>query len=564
MKILSYLKQPRVLFVVAVLVAVVAVLLLRAGGNGSDPASQIIDDPATLDDTHLEIADIDTTSWVEHYIPDACANGVNLVLYRRAVPMLLDMNGRLVHHWPRVRVTGRARLDEQGRLTIIGHDDRLKEYDWDGRLTWSYRPEHRGDFPHHDFIRLASGNYLMPVRSMRTKTDYLVEVDRNAQVVWSWQSREHLERDFPFHDRSSSDPTHFNSVDELPPNQWYDEGDDRFRPGNILVSARNMDCIFVIDKKTGEVVWTFREELDRQHEARMVAGTGVGAGLIVLFNNRMNNRTEYRSSAVQVIHPRLKRVVWEYTAPNFFSSVAGSQVVLPNGSLLISSSHGGRVFEIDLEGNVLWRLVPSYLPMRVERYGNDHCPQLAELDTGPAEPVISKRPGVFIDKELYSFAIVEELDIRTFVGAKRDLLEIHNGCRDLLIPENARIHFHYGLQTKKLFGRSLSGRFRATLQPKGSDEVRLLFEDRVSSDSDELWRASTTQLRDLAHNKVKLCLSVDEIDGFLVSKYRARKSLRWANPNVVIGKPRRNQQRKVSPQIEAHQRKQLEAMGYIE
>ena len=57
---------------------------------------------------------------------------------------------------------------------------------------------------------------------------------------------------------------------ELPPNRWFDAGDERFRPGNILVSARNLNAIFIIDKTSGEVVWRYSDGLDYQHEAIMV------------------------------------------------------------------------------------------------------------------------------------------------------------------------------------------------------------------------------------------------------------------------------------------------------
>jgi outer membrane protein assembly factor BamB len=541
----------------AVLVA--AIVLYRTGSMQS--ANQIIDDPESLDDIHLEIPELDTTRWVQHYLPERCFNGVNLLLFRRRVPMLLDMNGRLLHYWPKLRATGRVRLDEQGRVTIIGRDDRLKEYDWHGKLTWSFKPSPAGDFPHHDFIRLANGSYLVPVRSMRLGTDYLVEVDRQSQVVWQWQSYDYLETDFPYHDRSTNDPVHINSVHELPANRWYEAGDQRFRPGNILVSARHLDCIFIIDRRSGEVVWTFREGLDRQHEARMVDG-GPYDDMIVVFNNRTNDRVAYRSTKVQIIDPLTGEIIWDYGADSFFSSVAGSQVVLPNGNLLISSSHGGRVFEIDLDGKLVWQYVPILLPMRAERYSFDHCPQLAELSYKAPQPVISQEP--FIDKELTTFAIVDEREAMLLHGAQRQLVQDGNGCRTVWLPARANMRVNYGINPRWLFGRRLSARFRATLQPEGSGQALLLVDDRVSSDSEQLWRRSTTKLSDLAWQRAELCLSIDEIDGPLVTAWRERQALRWGNPHVYIGKPWKNKPSKVSKQVEEHQRKQLEALGYIE
>jgi hypothetical protein len=548
----------------AVLAMVAGTIALYHRTGSLPPAEQIIDDPAGIDDTHLEIPKADTTSWVRHYLPERCANGINLMLFRRTVPMLLDMNGRLLHYWPMLRATGRARLDEQGHITILGQDEHLKEYDWHGNLTWSFKPSPEGDFPHHDFIRLANGSYLLPVRSMSSGTDYLLEVDRQARVTWQWRSRDHLETDFPYHDRSSEDPVHINSVHELPPNRWYEAGDRRFRPGNILVSARHLDCIFIIDRPSGEVVWSYREGLDRQHEARMVVG-GRFDGMIVVFNNRTSNRVAFRSSTVQIIDPVAGKVIWDYTAANFFSSVAGSQVALPNGNLMISSSHGGRIFEIDMDGNLVWQYVPAaILPMRPERYSFDHCPQLAALDYQSPQPVITQEP--YIDKELYAFDTVDQLEVVTLDGVQRTLLPISssNSCRNIWLPARATMIVKYGLDKHRLFGCRLSARFRATLQPQGSDQTLLLVDDRISSDSDQLWRRSATKLADLAWQRAELCLSIEEVDAPLVTAWQERQALRWARPVVYIGKPRVQRPAKVSKQVEALQRKQLEALGYIE
>ena len=112
------------------------------------------------------------------------------------------------------------------------------------------------DLPHHDFAKLANGNVLVLAQEVETRSDYLQEVDRRGRVVWEWWPRDHLDEHFPDRDRRYPDPTHTNSVFELPENRWFDAGDDRFRPGNILVSARNLNAIFIIERSTGEIVWT--------------------------------------------------------------------------------------------------------------------------------------------------------------------------------------------------------------------------------------------------------------------------------------------------------------------
>ena len=223
-----------------------------------------IDDPAQLDELHLELEDLEPASWIRRYRPSRASSGFNLVLYRRRVPMLIDMNGNIVHTWPGVRAIGRARLLRDGRLVVIGTDNLVKEYDWDGNLTWFFQLPRKGDFPHHDLHKLDNGNYLILANEIATHADYIWEVNEQKEVVWEWWSLDHLES-FPTWDLESPDPIHSNSIQVLPPNRWFEGGDERFRPGNILVSGRNLDTIFIIDRRTGVVVWTFRVPLSVPH-----------------------------------------------------------------------------------------------------------------------------------------------------------------------------------------------------------------------------------------------------------------------------------------------------------
>ncbi len=41
----------------------------------------------------------------------------------------------------------------------------------------------------------------------------------------------------------------------LGPNKWYDAGDARFHPDNIIWDARESNIIAIIDKQSGKIVW---------------------------------------------------------------------------------------------------------------------------------------------------------------------------------------------------------------------------------------------------------------------------------------------------------------------
>ncbi len=47
---------------------------------------------------------------------------------------------------------------------------------------------------------------------------------------------------------------HINSMSALGPNKWYDAGDARFHPDNIIWDARESNIIAIIDKQS-DGVW---------------------------------------------------------------------------------------------------------------------------------------------------------------------------------------------------------------------------------------------------------------------------------------------------------------------
>ena len=71
---------------------------------------------------------------------------------------------------------------------------------------------------------------------------------------------------------------------------------------------------------------------------------------------------------------------------------------------MVTSSRGGRVFEVTRDGRIVWQWTPSYLPMRDARYPYDHCPQLAKLDrTAPTAG--RAQAATTWTRDLYDFAL---------------------------------------------------------------------------------------------------------------------------------------------------------------
>ena len=520
-----------------------------------------IEEAIEPDDRLLDLPDLDPTSWVRQYRPDASEGGYTLILYKRRVPMIIDMNSRIVHLWPDVRAVGRIRLDRRGNLVVIGTDNLIKRYDWDGNLTWYYRLPVEEDFPHHDLIELANGDYLVLARDKATHTGYLLEVDRKDRVVWEWRSMDHVD-DFPTWDRERKDPTHFNSIHELPPNRWFDSGDERYRPGNILVSARHLNTVFIIDKRSSEVVWQYSKDLDYQHEASMVPEGEPGAGRILLFNNGTHNRNGYRRSLVQAIDPITGEVEWVYGSRFFFSSIAGTVQKLPGANYVIASSHGGRIFEITPAGEIVWEWVPPYLPMRPERLPYDHCPQLAALPN-PVETGVRVQGDVrpFVDVDLYRFALTEEFVTRTVAGYSRRLLRSDNECRELLMPPGAMMWVEFGIDEKRLRGRWLEARFILTVDD-GEGPPKTVLDRSLNSKSESLWRGRDLRLGRFAYKWVTMCVAT-EAEGEMENPLGI---VAWGNPLVSspVQRPYEEPTESLNEQERKLREQQLRTLGYVQ
>jgi hypothetical protein len=117
------------------------------------------------------------------YKPDKCWNGYTIFIGVGQGAILIDMNGNVVHRWPKINqhpvklLPGGYALGPTGkRGRIIGHAEscNLEQQDWDGNTVWKY--EKAG--VHHDFQR--EGN---PVGYYAPGMDPLI--DRGKTLILS-------------------------------------------------------------------------------------------------------------------------------------------------------------------------------------------------------------------------------------------------------------------------------------------------------------------------------------------------------------------------------------------
>jgi hypothetical protein len=195
--------------------------------------------------------------------------------------------------------------------------------------------------------------------------------------------------------RGSADWLHINSMSALGPNKWYDAGDQRFHPDNIIWSARRANIIAIIDKKSGKIVWRVGPDYTAtpalralgqiigQHHPHIIPKGLPGEGNILVFDNgayggygapnpiSVTGFLQRDYSRVIEFDPVTLKIVWEYSpakagyrTPNhnyrFYSSYISSAQRLPNGNTLITEGANGRVFEVTPEREIAWEYVSPF------------------------------------------------------------------------------------------------------------------------------------------------------------------------------------------------------------
>jgi hypothetical protein len=332
--------------------------------------------------------------------PEKACNGYTLFAAVDSISnqkeiVLINMVGNIVHRWNPEASFGYAKPLPNGNLLAFTWIDSLSgpaddlycgviEIDWESTIVWEYcNPIHSQ--LHHDFERLENGNTLLLARkelnapnisSDPVVNDYIVEIRPQGGVVWRWDTCQHFD-EFEFRAEakqmifnSGGDWAHTNSIQSLPVNP---HSDPAFEEGNILVSQRETNIIFIIDKETGDIVWKIGPDDNLtigQHDAKMIPDGYPGAGNIIVFDNggSAGYPAEFRSySRVLEIDPLTREIAWEYDALrsgrealSFFSPRHSGVQRLPNGNTLICESHTGRFFEVAADGEIVWEYVNPF------------------------------------------------------------------------------------------------------------------------------------------------------------------------------------------------------------
>jgi hypothetical protein len=417
------------------------------------------------------------------YYPDSCWNGYTVFgtqIGRQPAIVLIDMNGNVVKVWEgligfpaKMLPGGFVMGNTERRNPKYGYQDSidLVQVDWDGNVVWKFAKYQKIKDPrskarwmarqHHDYQRagnpvgyfapdqdaaISGGNTLIlshknvqnPRLSGQTLLDdTIIEVTWDGKIVWEWVCSEHFgEMGFRQDARNTlfrnpgitqvgdrpGDWMHTNSMSTLGPNRFFDAGDERFHPDNIIWSGRNTNIMAIIDKQSKNIVWQLGPDYDHseahkklgwiigQHHAHMIPAGLPGEGNLLIFDNGgwagygspnpgsptgVNNALRDFSRVLEV-NPVTLEIVWQYThveagfsargeAHKFYSGFISSAQRLPNGNTMINEGTDGRMIEVTVDHDIVWEYISPYfgrhnhnMVYRSYRVPYDWVPQLSE------------------------------------------------------------------------------------------------------------------------------------------------------------------------------------------
>ena len=364
------------------------------------------------------------------YDPDKAHNCFVSYDGRDGHAYVIDMNGNEVKVWPYNAMPAEI-LDpavvngERGHTILQGErhsffNETLLELDWDENVVWQWGEKAPGGTvkQSHDYVRLANGNtlvlarvpHVVPAISDEPISDQaFYEVTPDGDIAWQWLSSDHIEefgftpeqRELMLSNRMRPRRTGYlalNNMSPLGPNKWFDGGDQRFHPDNIMTCSRDGNFVAIIAKSNGEVVWqmgphhpgaydfsekTFIGEFPRpvdsmsgQHDAHIIPKGLPGAGNILIYDNQGSGGFPpvylelFLGSRVVEVDPINKEIVWQFDGLasgeqfwTFMSFHMSSARRLPNGNTLICEGDYGRLFQVTQECEIVWEYVnPNFVP----------------------------------------------------------------------------------------------------------------------------------------------------------------------------------------------------------
>jgi Arylsulfotransferase (ASST) len=193
--------------------------------------------------------------------------------------------------------------------------------------------------------------------------DVIREVDRSGNLVWEWKAWEHLDPAlFPIHPGFGR--YHWPLVNGL----------GVMADGLILMSLRTTSGIIGVDKTTGKVKLHIPPSVVSHQHAPVPLDNG---NILTFDNGNFRTGAHVVFSRVLEIDPKDNAIVWSYAdemVNMFYTSFMGNAQRLHNGNTHITESASGRLFEVNVKGEVVWEYIMPWF---------DEYPDEAARKTGP-------------------------------------------------------------------------------------------------------------------------------------------------------------------------------------
>ena len=232
------------------------------------------------------------------------------------------------------------RFDRCGRRiwSIGGSFDHAVTLDDDEKFVWTLRRETAGkELLHETVLKVATATGEI-VR--RITMEDIVAANPALHILDIRQydrnfATENL-RNTP--EKWLDNPFHLNDVEPLP--AAIADRFEGFAAGDLLLSARSLNLVFVVDPDTLVVKWWRMGEWRRQHDPDWQP-----TGEITVYDNRMS--LDYSRIVGIVPASQSTRVVFDGRSADFYSRIRGKHQITTTGNLLITSPQQGRVFEVE-------------------------------------------------------------------------------------------------------------------------------------------------------------------------------------------------------------------------
>jgi len=321
---------------------------------------------------------------VSTYDPGKSYQGLNLYLSGHAPSaILMDMEGNPLHEWhyPFQKAWDyfpgpedddhrsfwrRVHLYENGDLLAIFEGLGMIKLDRNSNLLWT-----SGFMQHHDLDVHENGDIYVLTRMLAlipriNKRKPVIEDSISIMGPDGWMKRrfsliEALER-YPGYTsywnpkkRKKGGIFHTNSLEILDGSAAHKN--PAFAKGNLLVSMRFLNAIFVVDPNTEQVVWAFSADFEEQHDPQVLAN-----GTLLLFDNLGGSPKRGRSRVLEYRLPSMD-LVWTYEGTpwdRFSSKGCGMAQRLPNQNTLITETDTGRAFEVTPDGEIVWQFLSPH------------------------------------------------------------------------------------------------------------------------------------------------------------------------------------------------------------